>query len=71
MTEFYNSYETLLTNSVRVAILAIGGVFWTLLLPFAEEPWLTEQYGDNYEIYRERVPRFIGWQTIARLLRRE
>lgn len=53
---------TLLTNSVRFAILAVGSAIWTLLLPFAEEPWLEEQYGEDYETYCERVPRFIGWK---------
>lgn len=30
-----------------------------LLLPFAEEPWLAEAYGSEYESYRERTPRFL------------
>lgn len=51
---------TLLTNSVRFAMLAVGSALWTLLLPFAEGLWLEEQYGERYETYRERVPRFIG-----------
>jgi protein-S-isoprenylcysteine O-methyltransferase Ste14 len=61
---------TLLTNSVRFAMLALGSALWTLLLPSAEEPWLEEQYGDNYETYRERVHRFIGWDTLVQLVRR-
>jgi protein-S-isoprenylcysteine O-methyltransferase Ste14 len=61
---------TLLMNSVRFAILAVGSAIWILLLPFAEEPWLEEQYGDDYETYRERVPRFIGRETLMQLLRR-
>lgn len=62
---------SLLTNSVRFVILAVGGAIWTLLLPFVEEPWLEEQYGGEYETYRERVPRFLGWETLVQLGRRE
>lgn len=61
---------TLLTNSVQFALLAIETAIGTLLLPFAEEPWLEDQYGEDYETYRERVPRFIGWETLVRLVRR-
>lgn len=60
----------LLANSVWFAILAAGNAVWHLLLPFAEEPWLTKQYGESYESYRERVPRFVGWHSIGQLLRR-
>lgn len=34
------------------------------LFPFTEEPWLREQYGDDYEEYCERTPRFIGWISV-------
>jgi protein-S-isoprenylcysteine O-methyltransferase Ste14 len=61
---------TLLTNSIRFAILAIETAIGTFLLPFAEEPWLEDQYGEDYETYRERVPRFIGWETLVQLMRR-
>ena len=30
-----------------------------LLAPFAEEPWLEEQYGSDYREYRQRVPRYL------------
>lgn len=30
-----------------------------LIAPLAEEPWLGEQYGKQYEDYRRRVPRFL------------
>lgn len=61
---------TLVTSSVRFALLGLGSVVWHLLLPFAEEPWLVKQYGEEYETYRERVPRFVGWQTIVQLVQR-
>lgn len=28
------------------------------LLPFLEEPWLEEQYGEAYRQYRKQTPRF-------------
>jgi protein-S-isoprenylcysteine O-methyltransferase Ste14 len=30
------------------------------LLSFAEEPWLARQYGESYDAYRQRTPRFLG-----------
>lgn len=30
------------------------------LLPFAEEPWLTDAYGDKYKDYKRRTPRFFN-----------
>ncbi|WP_336135394.1 methyltransferase family protein [Natronomonas amylolytica] len=53
----------LLVNAPSVAGLAILHIFWVVLLPFAEEPWLREQFGEEYDRYRERVPRFIGFRT--------
>jgi len=37
------------------------------VLPFAEEPWLTEQYGEEYERYAQRVPRFLGVASLRAL----
>ena len=50
----------LLAGSIQTVILAIGGIVWFLLAPLAEEPWLREQYGGEYESYCEAVPRFLG-----------
>lgn len=49
-----------LAGSWMTAVLALLGIVWFLLAPLAEEPWLSEQYGEAYETYRESVPRFIG-----------
>jgi protein-S-isoprenylcysteine O-methyltransferase Ste14 len=54
----------LLANSALVAVLCAVYVGWWLLLPLAEEPWLREQYGEEYERYTERVPRFVGVETV-------
>ncbi len=32
-----------------------------VLFPFAEEPWLLENYGDDYALYKTMTPRFIGF----------
>jgi len=44
---------------------------WWFLFPFAEEPWLREQYGEAYDRYAERVPRFVGRHTLRALLGRD
>jgi protein-S-isoprenylcysteine O-methyltransferase Ste14 len=36
--------------------------------PFAEEPWLREHYGEEYEAFRERTPRFVGWDLLTKLV---
>jgi len=50
----------LLANAALVAVLCVLHVGWLVLLPFAEEPWLRDQFGDKYDQYCERVPRFLG-----------
>lgn len=42
-------------------------LLWWLSFPVAEEPWLREQYGAAYERYAERVPRFVGRNTLEAL----
>ncbi len=53
---------------VGVSVIANSLLLWIthlllalvfLVAPFAEEPWLEEQYGDAYREYRERVRRFV------------
>ncbi len=54
--------------------LLVGSPFATLLcgllvvrwlvLPLAEEPWLREQFGADYEAYMETVPRFVDGRTV-------
>ncbi|AFK21296.1 hypothetical protein HFX_6172 (plasmid) [Haloferax mediterranei ATCC 33500] len=41
---------------------------WWFSFPLAEEPWLREQYGDEYEQYLDRVPRFVGLRTLRLLV---
>lgn len=58
----------LLANSTLVTIICAVYLGWWLALPFAEEPWLCEQYGEAYEDYASRVPRFVGTRTIRALV---
>ncbi|MCE2398718.1 MAG: isoprenylcysteine carboxylmethyltransferase family protein [Gemmatimonadetes bacterium] len=50
---------SVIANSLLLWIthLLIALVF--IVAPFAEEPWLEEQYGDAYREYRQRVRRFL------------
>ncbi|QLD90197.1 isoprenylcysteine carboxylmethyltransferase family protein [Natronomonas salina] len=57
----------LLVDSRYVAGLAAAHVAWVLLLPRAEEPHLRAEFGEAYERYAERVPRFVGRRTLRRL----
>ena len=50
----------ILTDSRLAGLLAVGAALWFVLAPFAEEPWLEEQYGDAYRRYKTRHPRFLG-----------
>lgn len=58
----------LLANSLLVTVLAAVHVGWVLLLPRAEEPHLREEFGEAYERYVARVPRFVGGHTVRELL---
>jgi protein-S-isoprenylcysteine O-methyltransferase Ste14 len=42
--------------------LATGtfAIFLFFIIPFSEEPWLRQQYGEPYVQYCKNVPRFIG-----------
>ena len=53
----------LLANAALVVPLLVVHGCWLVLLPFAEEPWLREAFGDEFERYCEAVPRFVGMRT--------
>lgn len=57
----------LLVNSLYVTVLAAVHIGWVLLLPRAEEPHLRAEYGQEYEQYMARVPRFVGRATVRHL----
>jgi protein-S-isoprenylcysteine O-methyltransferase Ste14 len=56
----------LAVDSALVAGLAAAHVGWVLLLPRAEEPHLRAEFGDAYDRYAARVPRFVGVATLRR-----
>lgn len=56
----------LAVDSPLVATLAAVHVGWVLLLPRAEEPHLRAEFGDAYDRYAARVPRFVGVTTVRR-----
>lgn len=50
----------LMVNSwPAISLLAIWAAFY-FAAPYLEEPWLENEYGDDYLEYKFRVPRFIG-----------
>jgi len=57
---------SLAVDSALVATLAAAHVGWVLLLPRAEEPHLRAEFGDEYDRYAARVPRFVGVATLRR-----
>lgn len=48
----------LIANSLFVSILLSAWALLYLLAPFVEEPWLEEQYGEEYVAYKAKTPRF-------------
>ena len=59
-----------ITNSWLVLWVCVLNAVWHLLLPYIEEPWLYEQFGDPYKSYLETTPRFVDGRTVRRLLGR-
>jgi len=57
-----------LANSPLVGALAVAVAVFSVLQVLAEEAWLRDTYGDAYEAYCERVPRFVGLRTLTRAL---
>jgi len=49
----------IVANSEVVWITHLLTALLFLLAPFAEEPWLQDEYGEPYETYHRRVPRYL------------
>jgi protein-S-isoprenylcysteine O-methyltransferase Ste14 len=50
-----------LANSVYLWITCLLGMVWFVLAPFTEEPWLRDRFGEEYDFYMKRVPRFLSF----------
>jgi protein-S-isoprenylcysteine O-methyltransferase Ste14 len=50
----------LVSGSWVALVTGFLGTLWFVLAPFAEEPWLQEKYGEEYERYLEKVSQFVG-----------
>jgi protein-S-isoprenylcysteine O-methyltransferase Ste14 len=53
--------------SIMALVTGIFAIFLFFIVPFSEEPWLRQQYGQPYEDYCRMVPRFIGFRSFKHL----
>jgi protein-S-isoprenylcysteine O-methyltransferase Ste14 len=53
----------LVTKSLFAVVIGVIMMSWFFMAPLAEEPWLIQQFGREYEQYRKNVPRFIGLRS--------
>jgi protein-S-isoprenylcysteine O-methyltransferase Ste14 len=58
-TVLFFSGTMLLFNSLYQFLTGIIGIIWFLLAAFVEEPWLRDQFKEEYDTYRKEVPRFL------------
>jgi len=58
----------LAVNSRKLAVHGLLTAVVYVHFPFAEEPWLRENYGEEYEAYCDRTPRFISWESVMEFL---
>lgn len=59
----------LASASPSVMLVGAAVAVWFVSMPFAEEPWLHQQYGKEYEEYCDQTPRFINWASVTKFLR--
>ena len=49
----------ILSASAMSLPVVVLGILVLVIAPLAEEPWLAENYGQQYDAYRSNVPRYI------------
>jgi protein-S-isoprenylcysteine O-methyltransferase Ste14 len=49
----------LFVNSLNLTVLFLLAIIIFIIMPFSEEIWLEEKYGNNYIKYKSKTPRFI------------
>jgi protein-S-isoprenylcysteine O-methyltransferase Ste14 len=55
-------------SSYLALVTGLFAIFLFLVLPYSEEPWLRQQYGQAFEDYCRMVPRFIGVRTFKPII---
>jgi protein-S-isoprenylcysteine O-methyltransferase Ste14 len=58
-TILFFSGTMLLFNSLYQFVTGTIGIIWFLLAAFAEEPWLRDQFKEEYDTYCKKVLRFL------------
>jgi protein-S-isoprenylcysteine O-methyltransferase Ste14 len=51
---------SIVTSSGATILAALVWIIPLVLIPFAEEPWLLQRHGSEYEAYLRKVPRFVS-----------
>ena len=49
----------LMSANVEVLLVGVFAVSILVIAPFAEEPWLEQRYGTQYQAYKKKTPRFL------------
>lgn len=58
----------LISYSLMALVTGLFLILNFFILPFSEEPWLKQLYGEPYIEYCEKVPRFIGVRSFKQAL---
>ncbi len=57
----------IMTASLMALLTGAFAIFLFLIIPFSEEPWLRQLYGEPYVEYCKNVPRFIGVRSFKQI----
>lgn len=59
-------YALFVAAPLAVALCGLYAALW-VSFPRAEEPWLRERFGEEYDRYAASVPRYVGVRTVRTL----